>query len=115
METIAAILGDNDFENTFRPLLESVGRALREHPGLSPAQVTSLIHMGIKFHYAAFQNHLCHAQVPSSFRKEYASTKLYLSKLKVLFDEEADAAYATKDHNGGSWHLNISTGQISSF
>ena len=119
MRSIAILLCDNDFGNTFRPLLDTICRAVTEHnacdgPDFTPAQVTSLIKMALPFHYGAFQNRYSLYR-QDDFAQDVAQAVKYLSRIRVLFDDEADNAFQALDHDGGSWHLHLPSGQINSF
>ena len=116
MQSIAVILGDNDFGNTFRPLLTTLALAITDHPDFTQEQVIALIAMGAKFHYAAFQNRFQYKYVSEgSYEDHFTRTAAHLTPLRVLFDAEADTACSTEDHDGGAWHLHIPSGQINSF
>lgn len=109
MRTVAVILGDNDFGSTFRPLLESIHRSLLWHGALSRDSVIRLIHAGLGFHYLAFQ-------VGGSHDDQDADrTVEYLGRIRVLFDEEAEADIQQGDHDGGAWYLEIATGNVFSY
>lgn len=109
MHTIAVILGDNDFGNTFQPLLESVYRAILWQGGLSREAVEKAIRCGVEFHYVAFQ--LGDRYTEEGCRK-VEETVRYLSDIQVLFDEEAEADIQSSDHDGGAWYLEMATGKV---
>lgn len=108
MRTIAIILGDNDFGNTFIPLLESIGNAIEfrrnaERDELSPEILTKTIHEGIKFHYLAYQVRYDLEAYEST--DDCDKIICYLDKIRILFDEEAEADILTEDRDGGAWYL----------
>ena len=116
MKSIAIILNDNDFGHTFRPLLETLYRAMAEGELISakPEEICLVIQAGIKFHLMAFQwRYELHNDYPCI--PDFDRTADYLSSIKVLFDDEADKAYHTEDHDSGAWHLHVQSGQVSSF
>lgn len=116
MHAIAIILGDNDFGNTFRPLLDTLATAITAHPDFTPEQVKTLIYLGTTFHYAAFCNRFQYKYArEDSFDEHFEQMGPKLVPRKILFDDEADAAYLSEDHDSGAWHLHIPSGQINSF
>ena len=72
------------------------------------------IKAGLKFHYMAFQNQYRYSN-GSEFEDHFNHIEEYLSHIDILFDAEADKAFNKDDHDGGAWHLTVSTGQINSF
>ena len=112
IRSVAIVLGDNDFGNTFRNLLETVTNILIwSEDDMTPDVLEKLIRMGITYHYIAFQNQFKYRCTAADIEH----IDQYLSKAKILFDAEADAAYNTEDHDGGAWHLTVQTGQVNSF
>jgi hypothetical protein len=133
MRTIAIVFGDNDFENTFRPLLETVKRVIEHRdrnygiraylevrkgktvadavvlPSISEDLVKKIIMNGALFHYQAFQEDIGRGTSDS------LRTSNYLQGIKVLFDEEAEKDILEKDHNHGAWYLELATGKIYSY
>lgn len=113
MRTIAIVLGDNDYGNTFKPLLESLARAIKYNGEMSEAAVRTSILAGIEFHYLAFQhgsNHGAPGYAPT------ASTVEYLSKARILFDDEAEADICRLGgHDGGAWYLEVFSEHISAY
>ncbi len=109
IRTVAVVLGDNDFGNTFRPLLETVRRAMTDRPRLLPEDVAQLVRRGSVFHYLAFQADL---PIPEA---EVERIGRHLSNARILFDEEAEADFQAKDHNHGAWLLDVGSGQINSY
>lgn len=109
MRTIAIVFDNNDFGNTFVPLLESIHRAIDWNGGLSREVIEKAIRAGIKFHYIAFQHGNRYGQpgYPSVH-----STVEYLSNIRILFDEEAEADICGVDHDSGAWYLEIPTGNV---
>ena len=117
INSIVIILGDNDFGHTFRQLLTTIKRSLDCNYGgkdLTEKQVTELIDMGIKFHYAAFQNFYQYKD-KETFSMHFNHVDAFLKGFQVLFNEQADQSYQTEDHNHGAWHLHVPSGQINSF
>lgn len=113
MRTIAVILGDNDFGNTFYPLMETIYRAvqwndLTKYPVEQAREfLTNAIKQNIKGHYHLFQRD------PGDVR--WAWDSLDLEKVRILFDEEAEHDIQTADHNHGAWHLCLQTGKVYSY
>jgi hypothetical protein len=112
VRTVAVILGDNDYGTTFEPLLNSVYRAYEWNGGLSTEVLEMSIRAGIEFHYVAFQQGQCHSQPGYRPVKDTVS---YLSSVRVLFDEEAEADILQCDHDSGAWYLELQTGQVRSY
>jgi hypothetical protein len=105
IKAIAIVLGDNDYGNTFRPLLESVRRVIEYRNELTPQQAAWMICEGTDWHYKAFQN----------LGRDPARGVLgYLGSVRILFDEEA-CADTMHDHDGGAWFLDVESGQITSY
>jgi len=107
--TIAVVLGDNDFGNTFKPLLETVYRAVRWNDGLPSHVIETAIRSGIEFHYVAFQHG---KRAGKSGNLSVPDTVSYLSEIRILFDEEAEADIQERDHDSGAWYLELATGQV---
>lgn len=106
IRSIAIVLGDNDYGNTFRPLLQSVMRAVAYHGELTAEQAAWMIRNGIEWHYRAFQN---------LGRGDPVSGVLgYLGTIRILFDDAA-CADTMLDHDGGAWFLHVETGEIYSY
>lgn len=113
VRTIAIVLGDNDFENTFRPLLYSITKTITVQPTeLSREVISSIIKEGIKFHYMAYQYRY---DLPASGNPPIEKTMKYLSKIRILFDEDAEQDIEQKDHDGGAWYLEVTTGKVYSY
>ena len=102
MQTIGIILGDNDFGNTFIPLLKAVKEALLWDEEVSESEIEEMIRKGIPFFYFAYQN-------------RYGDIGEYLNKVKVMFDDELTTFIQDNDHDGGSWFLDVISGAIESF
>lgn len=109
VRTVAVVLGDNDYGNTFKPLLESLHRGIVWNNGLSREAIETAIKAGVEFHYLAFQAG-CHADREGHGTVE--STMIHLSNIRILFDEEAEADISQKDHDSGAWYLELATGQV---
>lgn len=106
IHAISIVLGDNDYGNTFRPLLQTVLRAIEYHGELTKEQAAWMIRNGIDFHYHAFQN---------LTRGEAGPGVLgYLNSIRILFDEDA-CADTMIDRDGGAWFLDVQTGQITGY
>ena len=113
MRTVAIVLGDNDFGNTFIPLLETLYNAIQWNNGLSEDCVRAFISSAAVSHYIAFQR-------GSSWGEDgygtLAHTAAYLAKkINVLFDEEAEADIESRFENGEAWYLEIPTGKVYSY
>lgn len=112
MRTIAVVLGDNDFGNTFKPLLESLWRAIEWNDGLDETVLVDAIKSGIEFHYRAFQ---LGDNAGKSGYGSVADTVKYLGAANVLFDEAAEADICQAGHDGGAWYLEIASGNVRSY
>ncbi|GBG14533.1 3-oxoacyl-(acyl-carrier-protein) synthase 3 [Novimethylophilus kurashikiensis] len=108
VRTIAIVLGDNDFGNTFKPLLEAIHRAIQWNNGLSREVLEKSIKAGIEFHYLAFQHGRDFNQ---NIAARLASTLDYLQPT-ILFDEDAEADIDFSNHDGGAWYLEVQSGNI---
>lgn len=104
VHAIAIVLGDNDFITTFRPLMESVKRAIEYHGELTKEQATAIIKSGIEWHYQTFQNMKRGEPSPGTIGYLYGQTR-------VLFDAEA-CADVLNDRDGGAVFLDVQTGEI---
>lgn len=112
VRTIAVVLGDNDYGNTFKPLLESLHRGIVWNDGLSREAIETAIKAGVEFHYLAFQFGRHSGKVKYG---TIESTMSHLNDIRILFDEEAEADISQKDHDGGAWYLELATGQVYSY
>jgi|SRR5579859_2483897 len=101
---IAIVLGDNDFINTFRPLMETVKRVIEYNGDLTKEEAKKVIQDGIGFHYQAFQNLKRGDPSPGTLGYLYCQTR-------ILFDSEA-CADVMKDRDGGAVFLDVQTGEI---
>lgn len=110
IHAISIVLGDNDYSNTFRPLLQTVLRAVEYHGELTKEQAAWMIREGIAFHYRAFQNLSRREEVQGV--TEYVTE--YLQSVRILFDEEA-CADTLIDRDDGAWFLDVQTGQITTY
>ena len=110
--TVAIILGDNDFGNTFKPLLESLYRIWEYSSGeFDKEQLRQAILAGTEFHYRAFQ--LIPYRPKQYDPEKIERTVKYLkTNLLVLYDEEAEFDIQTKDYDGGAWYLELRTGKV---
>ena len=116
MRTIAIVLGDNDFGNTFRPLLESVQRVLAYRDDLTPENVETIIRQGALSHYVAYQFRFSMGGYGGGdMETHFQSIRSYFKDLRVLFDEEAETDILTNDHDCGAWYLEIQSGVIAGY
>jgi hypothetical protein len=113
IRTIAIVLCDNDFVNTFEPLLESIKLALKHQKGMGFGEkdVEAWIRAGIPYFYRTFQ---WHGTGALSEEDQEKSIK-YLSQIKVLFNEKAEQHIEEHDHDGGSWYLDVPWGIVHSY
>ena len=120
IRTIAIVLGDNDFGNTFRPLLEGLKKTIEYHDGnLLPEEIDMIVRQGIMAYYVGYQYRF----TPGSYgypahkthEQHLAHTAAYLKDVKVLFDEEAEEDIATKDHDSGAWYLELQSGVVQGY
>lgn len=107
MRTIAIALCDNDFSNTFRPLLESIYNVLIwRGDEATEEKIREYIYHAVRYHYIAFQ----------SRDDDVEDVVCYLQgKMRIYFDKEAEDYMIGKDHDGGSWYLEVRTGRFYSF
>ena len=113
MRTIAISLADNDFGHTFRPLLEGLKPILQEQGNeLNEAKVEQIIRSGIMYYYLGYQHRF---DLEDASEDKLESISKYLNEIKVLFDEAAETEIATKDHDGGSWYLEVQSGTVSGY
>jgi hypothetical protein len=116
IRTVAIVVGDSDFENTFLALLESVQRALTDNPSLTKEVVTQAIRSGVAFHYLTHQYKVglpSREDTEAFLRKHASEIETYLlATMRVLLDEEAEKDIATKDYGGGAWYLDQPTGRV---
>lgn len=104
MKTIAIVLGDNDFGNTFVPLLNSINKAI-QYSNLPQESVEKCIRAGIEYHYMAFQ-------LGGKSNDRIPQTIQYLSKIRILFDKDAEKDIENEDHDSGAWYLEVMTGEV---
>lgn len=112
VRTIAIVLNDNDFGNTFSPLLDSLYRAITWNGGMSKNAISASILAGIEFHYTAFQHGTHFGESGYGTTNE---TVEYLKKIKILFNEEAEADACQNGHDGGAWYLDVQAGTVSAY
>jgi hypothetical protein len=121
MRTIAIVLGDNDFGNTFRPLLEGLKDIIEYHKPfeLTKENIDLIIRQSIIAYYIGYQYRFdlqnYHVKVQKTEEEHLNSIWVYLKDVKILFDEEAEADIASKDHDGGAWYLELQSGIISGY
>lgn len=84
---------------------------------LQKSRLSNLIKLGLRFHYIAFQNRFRYNSggTTRETEEEFYKTELYLSRVKVMFDEKADAYYQGGEQNGEAWYLHIPSGMITQF
>jgi hypothetical protein len=112
VRTVAIVLNDNDFGNTFRPLLESIYSAITWNGGMSREAIIASILAGVEFHYVAFQHGSHFGESGYGTTKE---TVEYLKRVQILFNEDAEADICQYPHDGGAWYLEVQSGNISSY
>lgn len=115
IRTIAIVLGDNDFQNTFVSLLENLVGVIEYHEGsrdvLQKEDIEKIIYEGIRFHYLAFQR----LDTLRYNNPELDHTLDYLKKgIKIYFDDEAEKIISENDY-GGAWYLEVMTGKVHYF
>lgn len=112
IRTIAIVLGDNDFSNTFRPMLNGLKLALDYRDDCQPnrEQIELMIRKSILSYYVNYQY-----RFDLSTQEDLTVTERYLQYVKILFNEEAEADIQTKDHDGGAWYLELQSGVISGY
>jgi len=121
MRTIAVVLCDNDFLHTFPPLLKSVGEAIKAWEGCreserpNEAEVEALIRSGLEYFYRGFQLGGRGRGLGGGGYGEVLGTVKYLQSIKVLFDEAAEQHIQSHDDDGGSWYLEVTTGNVYSY
>ncbi len=114
--TIAIVLCDNDFFKTFMPLLEGLVNVLIDRGDEADDKFIGLvIRQSILAHYVAYQYHPSWSYNGLSQEEHLENTGKYLSKIRILFDEEAEKHIAENDHDGGSWYLELYTGRVSGY
>jgi len=106
IRTVAISLCDNDYGNTFKPLLETIYKVIQWREEPTNKEIENLIWKGIDFHYRAFQEHR------GATEQEIQRTLKYLGKIKIYFDEEAEKHIQEDDHDSGSWYLEMETGKV---
>lgn len=113
MRTIAIVLGDNDFGTTFRHLLDGLKRVLEYHShSLNRADIELIIRRSIMAYYIGYQYRF---DLDGGQDMGGPDMEKYLNGIRVLFDEEAEADIATKDHDSGAWYLELQSGTVASY
>lgn len=110
MRTIAIILGDNDFGNTFKPLLESLKLIIdywKDSKEITEDDIRTVIDYSVYPFYIAYQ--------ALGKKEDRAFMENYLLGYKLLFDDAAELDIQTKDHDYGAWYLLVDSGQIGSY
>jgi hypothetical protein len=116
IRTIAVVLGDNDFGNTFRPLLESLKAifAYRGENELTPEQIEVIIRRSAMSTYIAYQ----YSFYPEGYgdgKNHLYNMEKYFEGIRVLFNEAAENDIATADHDGGAWYLELQSGTVAGY
>ena len=112
IRTVAIVLCDNDFHGVYLPMLHSIKHLIEYLDGMD-SDLEWNIREFVKRSTLAFY-------VGFNWRSEkdpddHASTERYLSKARVLFNEEAEQHILNNDHDGGSWYLEVDSGIINSY
>jgi hypothetical protein len=118
IRTIAIVLGDNDFGNTFRPLLNGLKAVFEHRPDLAPEEVELVIRQSIMAYYVGFQYSFYPGNYGDGSRtneEHLTRTAKYLTDVKVLFNAEAEEDIASKDHDGGAWYLELQSGTVAGY
>jgi hypothetical protein len=116
IRTIAIVLGDNDFGNTFRPLLEGL-KPIFEYRGeyeLTPEQLEIIIRRSAMAYYVGYQYSFYDGGYGDGKNHLY-NTEKYFEGIKVLFNEAAENDIATADHDGGAWYLELQSGTVAGY
>ena len=114
IRTVAIVLCDNDFHSVFPPMLETIKQIVKYHEGSNPEddlkyKITEFVKRTYLAYYIAFSHW------STKDLEDLNSTDEYLSKIKVLFDEEAEKHIMEHDHDSGSWYLEIQSGVIKAY
>jgi len=117
IRSVAIVLGDNDFGQTFHNLLETILRVIVNDPIISEYSIEKIIKEGLRFHYIAFQNKYdpYYGNGVDSFKKHFDHIENYLSSIRIYFNDDAEREFENGDHDGGAWILCIQDGSITSF
>jgi hypothetical protein len=119
IRTVAIVLGDNDFGNTFRPLLNGLKAVIEYHGSdLTPEQIELIIRQSVMAYYVAYEyrfDPFCYGDGSRTEAEHLAITAKYLSEIKVLFDEAAENDILTADHDGGAWYLEVQSGVVKGY
>jgi hypothetical protein len=116
IRTIAIVLGDNDFGNTFRPLLEGLKPIFDYRDGnLTPKQCELIIIQSIMAYYVGYQYSFFLQSYGNIGEDHLERTAKYLKDIKVLFNEDAEQDISTADHDGGAWYLELQSGTVSGY
>lgn len=106
IQAVAIVLCDNDYGSTIVPLLDSIYAAFVNSGGTMSADLMrKAIVAGIPYHFIAFQLNERRGDSPDD------AVSYLLNKVKILFDSDAKDA-SLKDHDGGSWYLDLDSGQV---
>lgn len=120
--SVAIVLGDNDFGTTFKNLLDTVVNTLIYDPDTPAIAIETFIRSAVRSHYLGFQYKWEYHGGVAPPETELQRLESYLLNghgnsrpLRIIFDDAADLAYASEDHDHGAWHLHVASGQINSF
>lgn len=117
--TILCKLGDNDFHCTFRSLLQTVQNLFQWHTipeyhgtidGIEEKWLEGIMRQMIPSHYTAFQVGPERRRLTSQIGNE--KTFKYLERVKIFFDDEAEAIIQEDNWDTGSWYLELQSGRI---
>ena len=105
----------------FLNLLETLKRVLDWHTAMGrpdrviaiPKNVDFMIRQMVMPHYIAFQYSFREADYGRGTQEDhFAHLTKYLSKIRILFDEEAETDIQNEDHDSGAWYLELQSGRI---
>lgn len=106
---VAVSICDNDFNNTFIPILEAVQKLLKHLAGserLTHDLIETFIVDSIQPFYVAYQYN-------ANYCPPLESTVEYLKeKIKVFFNDEAFLEWQNNDHDDGSYFLDVVAGKV---
>ena len=116
IRTVAIVLGDNDFGNTFVPLLGAVKLLLAHRKDLDEAALATVVRRMALPYYVGWQYGFDPALYGDGSEQEHLErTGKYLSGAKILFNEEAESDILSKDHDHGAWYLSTQDGAIQGY
>jgi hypothetical protein len=109
---VGVTLHDNDFHVTFENILMSLKNlSWWSSETLTEEEIKSYILDAIPFFYKHYQ---CHGRSSSLAGYEQVEniTKYLNSRLKIFFNEEAEAYFAKGDHNSEYRHWDFTLGEL---